>query len=228
MSGRKSGSMSYIYVITNDINGKQYVGKTDCSIEKRFKEHVADSKRKRCEKRPLYDAMNKYGIEHFHIEKLEQCSIEESNNREIYWIEKLNTYHKGYNATLGGESKRYYNYKKLADKYLELLNLEKTAKFFGCDTDTIRKACKNYNIKILTSQEISKKQSSKPVAMLDKQTNQELKRFASLSDAAHYLVDNKITKSFDRRGIMGHISQSIAKTYNRKSAYGYKWKYIEA
>lgn len=31
--------MSYIYKIINDINNKIYVGKTDFSLEKRFKEH---------------------------------------------------------------------------------------------------------------------------------------------------------------------------------------------
>ena len=60
--------MSYIYKIINDINDKIYVGKTDFSIEKRFKEHCADAFRERNEKRPLYAAMRKYGIEHFHIE----------------------------------------------------------------------------------------------------------------------------------------------------------------
>lgn len=41
--------MAYIYVITNSVNGKQYVGKTNGSIEKRFKEHISDSKKERCE-----------------------------------------------------------------------------------------------------------------------------------------------------------------------------------
>ena len=89
--------MAFIYVITNDINGKQYVGKTNNSIAKRFKEHIKDGKRERYEKRPLYSAMNKYGIEHFHIEGLEECSAEESAEREKYWIAKLDTYgHNGY------------------------------------------------------------------------------------------------------------------------------------
>lgn len=35
--------MSYIYVITNNINGKQYVGKTNLTIDQRFKQHLKDS-----------------------------------------------------------------------------------------------------------------------------------------------------------------------------------------
>lgn len=110
---RKDLYMSFIYAITNDVNGKQYVGKTNHqTIEERFKEHIKDSKKEHCEKRPLYDAMRKYGIEHFHIKELEECSCEEASNKEIYWIGRLDTYNNGYNATLGGDSKKYYDYKK--------------------------------------------------------------------------------------------------------------------
>ena len=34
--------MAYIYKITNDVNGKIYIGKTYNSIEKRFKEHCRE------------------------------------------------------------------------------------------------------------------------------------------------------------------------------------------
>ena len=60
--------MPYIYKITNDINNKVYIGKTLSTIDKRWKEHQRDSQKRRCEQRPLYSAIRKYGIEHFHIE----------------------------------------------------------------------------------------------------------------------------------------------------------------
>lgn len=97
----------YIYCITNQINGKRYVGKTTQSLEERFREHCKDSIKERCNKRPLYDAMNKYGIENFIIEELEQ--VEDKNilsEREIFWIKELNTYgSNGYNASKGGMEK---------------------------------------------------------------------------------------------------------------------------
>ena len=65
--------MAYIYKITNDINGKSYIGKTEKNnIQERWKDHLIDYKKRRTEKRPLYSAMNKYGIEHFHIEQIEE------------------------------------------------------------------------------------------------------------------------------------------------------------
>ena len=88
--------MAYIYKITNDINGKIYIGKTEFSIEKRFNEHCKDAFKPRKEKRPLYSAIQKYGVEHFHITLIEET--DNPNEREIYWIEKLQSFKYGYNA----------------------------------------------------------------------------------------------------------------------------------
>lgn len=75
--------MAYIYIIENDINDKKYIGKTAFSIEKRWAEHCRDCKREHLEKRPLYRAMNKYGIQHFKIRELEFCSNTELNSFRV-------------------------------------------------------------------------------------------------------------------------------------------------
>jgi len=54
-------------VITNDVNEKQYVGKTLETIDKRFKQHIRDRNRDEYRNRPLYRAMNKYGVDHFTV-----------------------------------------------------------------------------------------------------------------------------------------------------------------
>ena len=94
--------MAYIYKIENDINGKIYIGKTEFSIEKRFKEHCTDAFRERSEKRPLYAAIRKYGVEHFHISLIEET--DSPNEREVYWISYYDSYNKGYNCTKGGQN----------------------------------------------------------------------------------------------------------------------------
>ena len=75
--------MPYIYKIINDINNKIYIGKTTGTVEKRFQEHIKDSK-KYYKNRPLYNAMNKYGIEHFKIEPIEKCNLDILSEREKY------------------------------------------------------------------------------------------------------------------------------------------------
>lgn len=74
--------MAYIYLIANDVNEKCYVGKTEKSLSRRFQEHCAESKRERNKNRPLYRAMNKYGVEHFSISLLEETNQPEE--REIF------------------------------------------------------------------------------------------------------------------------------------------------
>lgn len=46
-------NMGFIYKITNDVNGKVYIGKTLNTVESRWKEHCHDKDRRNMENRPL-------------------------------------------------------------------------------------------------------------------------------------------------------------------------------
>ena len=219
--------MAYIYKIVNDINGKIYIGKTSNTIEERFKEHIQDSKKKRCEKRPLYDAMNKYGIENFRIEQIEEVKNDEvASEREQFWINQLRTYIgfidcNGYNATLGGDSKRYYDYQEIANKYMELKNQKETAKFFNCDVETVRKACVENNIEIISSQQIAKDRQKKCVQMYDLENNF-IQEFETMKDAAIWVIENKLTTSNKIDGVRSSIRKACNGQY--KKAFNHIWK----
>ena len=202
--------MAYIYKITNDINGKIYIGKTELSIEKRFKQHCNDSKKNGKNHRPLYAAMNKYGTEHFHIEVIEETNQPEE--REQYWIETLQSFKYGYNATQGGDGKHYLDYDLIIKTYKEVKNCVKVAQLLNIHPESVRKILHNNHIPILSSVEIAKQIFRKPVAQIDLSTNKIIKIFNSTSEA------EKAT------GIHGHIGQVCLG--KRKSCGGYGWKYL--
>lgn len=213
--------MSFIYLITNNINGKQYVGKTEKTVEERFKQHVKDSNKVQYQNRPLYRAFVKYGVENFSYSILEECSRDDSAAREIYWIGKLDTYKNGYNATIGGDGKIWRDYKAIAEKYQELQHETKVAAFFGCDRKTVRIACKEYNITIAQCEEQNKKLFGKAVDMIDSNGNT-IKHFASMSDAGRYLIESGICKSKpkDASTYIGRAAKG-----ERKTAYGFRWSF---
>jgi len=98
--GKSDNAMGYIYLISNDVNERQYVGYTE-DIERRWREHKNAAKNGDV---VLYRAMRKYGIEHFHISILEECEIDKLPLREQFWIWELVTEAPhGYNMTLGGD-----------------------------------------------------------------------------------------------------------------------------
>lgn len=98
-------SASGIYVITNLVNGKQYVGQSK-HMGKRWAGHQASVYDAKCCTR-LASAFREFGLEHFRIDVLEYCSVESLNAREIYYIDALGTRApNGYNSTSGGSKRQ--------------------------------------------------------------------------------------------------------------------------
>ena len=216
--------MAYIYKITNDINQKVYVGKTEFSIEKRFIEHCQEAQRPVKQHRPLYAAMRKYGIEHFHIELLEET--DNPNERETFWIEQLKSFKYGYNATLGGDGKRYIDYDLVIATYLEVHNASEVARILGIDHTSVGDIIRSHGIKSLWDRKQASQQAQekygKKCAMLNSK-GEVLKTFSSLKEAARYVISENLSRDKEK-GISAHISNVCKGT--RKTAYGYQWKLI--
>lgn len=104
-----------IYIIRNSINNKVYIGQTTQSLNKRFNGHCCYSKSDRSVNMYIKRAIRKYGRNNFSIELLEECSIEDLNTREQYWINRYDSYNNGYNLTLGGQDSNYFNLHRLED-----------------------------------------------------------------------------------------------------------------
>ena len=213
--------MAYIYKITNIQNGKVYIGKTEySSIEKRFMQHKND--RFRYPERPLYKAMNKYGLDNFKFEIIEETDSPEE--REIYWISFYNSYgNKGYNATLGGDGKKYLDYDKILKDYKENQNMTEVAKKNKCSVDSVRNVLQLNNVEILNGGVVGAVKNGKKVIMIDKTTNEELKEFKTQRDAAKFLQENLLSNTSDAKSLAAKIGK-VCKG-ERKTCAGFKWKY---
>lgn len=103
--------MTGIYIITNLINGKRYIGQS-VNIKRRFWDHRCISHETN---RHLKHALVKYGKENFKYEVLEECKASELDEREIYYINLLKP---EYNATSGGQGRC----KRLSDDVKKVLS----------------------------------------------------------------------------------------------------------
>ena len=100
-----------IYKIENLINHKIYIGQS-FHIERRWREHCFPST-----KSIISDAIKKYGKENFSFQIIEECSIDDLDEKEIFYIKKFNCIvPNGYNV----------------QDYIE--NIETTFHFYGKDT----------------------------------------------------------------------------------------------
>ena len=209
--------MSLIYKITNIINKKSYIGQTTYSIDKRWKEHIADSKKKNLN-RPLYSAMRKYGVENFVIEVLEEnIPLFLLDRKEIIYIQCFSTYKTGYNATVGGQGRRTtFNEKAMVQFFITNSNVScaGAAKHFNVDFKTLKNVLIKYNCYERRLNKSYTDNLRKPVDQYTK-TGEYITTFIDARSACLH-----VTGSTDGNS---HINQCCRK--KRKSVYGYIWKW---
>jgi group I intron endonuclease len=95
--------MVFIYIITNNINKKVYIGQAK-NVKRRWTTHLYYAKTNRGNS-IIHKAIRSYGAENFKYIVLEIVSDKkEANEKEIYYIEKYKSTcpENGYNITKGG------------------------------------------------------------------------------------------------------------------------------
>ena len=139
-----------IYIIRNSINDKVYIGQTQVSLKLRFQNHLSAARRGK--DYIIGKAIRKYGEDKFYIELLEECTIEELNEREKYWIAFFNSTDNkfGYNISIGGNTVR--TTKELnKEKVIKLFNsgvpAYKIAKILHTGVPNITNLLKSLNIR---------------------------------------------------------------------------------
>lgn len=95
-----------IYAIKNKINNKIYIGRST-DIQRRWTTHLRDARKGSLCK--IHIAMRKLGIENFYLEVIEECSVNNLNDKEQFYIDKFDSWQNGYN---NGNSSNFLNGEK--------------------------------------------------------------------------------------------------------------------
>jgi group I intron endonuclease len=216
-----------IYKIKNNKNGKLYIGQTKQSLQARFYRHLRRASNELHYTYALCNAIRKHGAESFECVEIETVnSLKEADEREVYWIELLNTLSpNGYNMTEGGKGTEGY---KHTDEDKVLMSAMKQGMFVAENNpfhgkkhskEQIEKWRKDRTGRLLTDEwkaNISKTRTRKPVVNLD--TGEV---FESARHACRYYGKNPDS------GTAGVIAKVCRKEKKYKTVMGFRFEYYD-
>jgi group I intron endonuclease len=122
--GLPTCSKSGVYVITNENNGKVYVGSTIYSLRRRMGRHRAMLRGNRHFNRHLQQAWNKDGEGAFHFGILEVCEPNECQKRETWWIREKRAVEAryGYNFCPSGGGSKGFKHSEESKTLMKITN----------------------------------------------------------------------------------------------------------
>ncbi len=107
LSGK--GTIGFVYLIRNNINGKCYVGKTTRTVASRWRQHKTEMRICRYDS-PLYNDMREFGVSAFEVAVLGECDSQRRLAQiERAFIRRYKSVTEGYNrevASCGGRIRR--------------------------------------------------------------------------------------------------------------------------
>lgn len=200
-----------IYKITNNINGKVYIGQS-IRIEERWADHLTAN-----DDWQIHQAIKKYGANNFTFEVIEECPQEDLDDREMYWISYYNSFKKGYNMTLGGEGGFHYSYDEIRKLWSEGYGTLKIKEMTGASLNTICRALQGeplFN---------NGESQSRNKGQLFSQYSPEGKWIATYSSYNELLRVMDINIEMVKRCLYDSLKPEEEK--RNRSAEGYQWRY---
>ena len=194
-----------VYLITNNLNGKRYVG-SSVDIGNRVNQHFGVAMRKYKDINPMYAEIAKYGRENFTVDILETCSREDKLECERKWFKKL---HPEYNQVLPDECP--FKHEAVRKKSYESCHTVKgTQNRINAHTsDEYRAKMRNLYLS-----------SGRSVSCRGVKGGEYTEVFTTMTDAAKWLnVNSKLCS------VVGKIKRSIDSN-GRVRAYGYVWERV--
>jgi group I intron endonuclease len=210
-----------IYKITNP-NGKIYIGQS-INIEARLPQYKYISEYSLGRK--IKNSIKKYGWENHIHEIIEECSLNQLDEREIFWGNYYNTLGKnGLNLKLGeGRGKCSDETKILmSDRAKEIMTEEHRKKLSEAQLGKNKSEIHKQSMRVPKKSKENYKNVgkwisySKPVLQFDKQDNL-IKEWELIRDAEIFYHPKKINKNNICNCCRG----------KQKTAYGFIWKYKE-
>lgn len=203
-----------IYKITNNVNGKIYIGQTVRTLEERLSEH----KRKKVSL--ISKAFDKYGFENFTVEQIDSAeSIDELNELEFKYIREYDSITpNGYNQCEGGGNTFGYHH---SEKSKQKMSQNKKGKYTGAEN--------HFYGKHHTEESRRKMSESRKGRVIDDEWRQHLSEASTLKRQVQNLDTGEIFDSVKKAAeSCGVASTNITRACKgkTKTSGGYRWKYV--
>ena len=124
--------ISAVYKITNTVTNDFYIGSSN-DVKRRLANHKCPSSLKKCPNNPMYLDFQKYGLENFVFEILEEVEPEKLKEAEQQFIETLKPTYNNRRAN-GLDIERCKKYKK---EYMKEYNKEYESQLCSYNGETI-------------------------------------------------------------------------------------------
>ena len=163
--------------------------------------------------------MRNFGIEHFHIEPIEEVKDEKQlPAREQYWIEFYDSYQNGYNGSIGGDGSQLYDYDQIWNLWEKGLTIKQISSTIPCNDFVVRTVLDIHQVSTEDRkershyrQEAAHKPYRRVVEQIDISTGKVLKSYESVQAASEEI---------------GCDSSYLSRTCRKnKIAFGYRWRY---